>query len=59
MRKLLAIGVSLFLLCGLGGKSEKLTLFPTQVLPQRYTHLIETSQSQTSFTSKIHTPHRN
>ena len=47
MRKLLAIGVSLFLLCGLGGKSEKVTLFPTQVLPQRYTHLIETSQSQT------------
>ena len=47
MRKQLAIGVSLFLLCGLGGKSEKVTLFPTQVLPQRYTHLIETSQSQT------------
>ncbi len=47
MRKQLAIGVSLFLLCGVGGKSEKIDLFPIQALPLKYTHLIETSQSQT------------
>ena len=47
MRKQLAIGVSLFLLCGLGGKSENIDLFPIQALPLKYTHLIETSQSQT------------
>ncbi len=47
MRKQLAIGLSLFALTGLGGVNENFVSVHSQEAHQKYTHLVETSQSQT------------
>ena len=47
MRKQLAIGLSLFALTGLGGVNKNFVSVHSQEAHQQYTHLVETSQSQT------------